>query len=232
MEVISNMPEEEIIRRIVTEVMDRINLETKEGQKVMKSDKAGKTIYCNYSNRHCHISRKDLDVLYGQGYELTKFKDLIQPGEFASNEMLTMVGPTGETLPIRILGPIRAFTQVEISRSDSFAIKIKGVPVRESGKIEGTPGCVLVGPKGAITLKEGVIVAMRHIHFTPDDAECFGVKDCDLLKVRLESPDRSLVFDKVLARVKPSYALEMHIDVDEANAAGVGQMTPAFIVKD
>lgn len=223
------MSEEEIVKRIVREVLEKIE---KEGKEMTQGETSGRVIYCNYSNRHCHISREDLDVVYGRGYELTKMKDLCQPGEFATNEMLTIVGPTGETLPIRILGPIRGKTQVEISKTDSFALKIKGVPVRESGKVEGTPGCVLVGPKGAVTLKEGVIAAMRHVHLTPEDAEYFGVKDSELIKVRLESPDRSLVFDKVVARVKSSYALEMHIDVDEANAAGVGQNTPAYIVKD
>jgi len=220
------MKEEEIIKSVVQQVLNRIEMESKKRESL-----PGRVLYCNYSNRHCHVSREDLDMLYGKGYSLTKFKDLIQPGEFASKEMLTIVGPGGDTLPIRILGPIRGVTQVEISRSDSFSLKIKDVPVRESGNIKGTPGCVLVGPKGAVTLKEGVIIAWRHIHFTPEDAEYFGVKDKDMLKVRLESPERSLVFEQVLARVKPSYSLEMHIDVDEANAGCLGQRTPATIIK-
>ncbi len=246
------MSEEEIVRKIVREVLGKIQSEessvnnyisanfnesekSKEGRLMeMNADsaKSGKTIVCNYSGRHCHISREDLDILYGKGYELTKMKDLIQPGEFASNEFVTMVGPTGETLKVRILGPVRKRTQVEISRTDSFAIKIKNVPVRESGDVAGSPGCVFVGPKGAVTLNEGVIIAMRHIHFTTADAEYFGVKDKEILKVRLESPNRrSLIFDDVVARVNPNYALEMHIDSDEANAAGVNQGTPAVIIK-
>lgn len=226
------MPEQEIVKMIVKEVLKKIEKENMLSAAQNSPECSGKTIYCNYSNRHCHVSREDLDVLYGNGYQLTNMKDLIQPGEFASNEMLTVVGPSGGALPIRILGPVRGKTQVEISRSDSFVLKIKGVPVRESGMVEGTPGCVLVGPKGAVTLKEGVIVAKRHIHFTPEDAEYFGVQDKDLLKVRLQSPDRTLIFEEVVARVKSTYALEMHIDVDEANAAGAAQNTPAYIIKD
>ncbi|MCD4784361.1 MAG: phosphate propanoyltransferase [Candidatus Eremiobacteraeota bacterium] len=227
------MAEEEIVKQIVKEVLNKINRENKIGEiEDIAVNNKERILYCNYSNRHCHISREHLDILYGEGYQLTKLKDLIQPGEFASNELLTIVGPTGAVLPIRILGPVRSKTQVEISRTDSFAIKIKGVPVRQSGNTAGTPGCVLVGPNGAATLKEGVVVAMRHVHFTPDDARYFDIRDKEMLKVRLESPARTTIFEKVVARVKPSYALEMHIDVDEANAAGVGQNTPAEIIKD
>lgn len=227
------MAKEEIVKQIVKEVLKKINRENKSVEiEDTTINKKERILYCNYSNRHCHISREHLDILYGEGYQLTKLKDLIQHGEFASNEVLTMVGPKGVAFPIRILGPVRSKTQVEISRTDSFKIKIKRVPVRQSGNIAGTPGCVLVGPNGAVTLKKGVVVAMRHVHFTPDDADYFGVKDGEMLKVRLESPDRTTIFEKVVARVKSSYALEMHIDVDEANAAGVGQMTPAEIIKD
>lgn len=227
------MAKEEIVKQIVKEVLKKINRENKSVEiEDTTINKKERILYCNYSNRHCHISREHLDILYGEGYQLTKLKDLIQHGEFASNEVLTMVGPKGVAFPIRILGPVRSKTQVEISRTDSFKIKIKRVPVRQSGNIAGTPGCVLVGPNGAVTLKEGVVVAMRHVHFTPDDADYFDVKDGEMLKVRLESPDRTTIFEKVVARVKSSYALEMHIDVDEANAAGVGQMTPAEIIKD
>lgn len=228
------MSEEAIIKKVVQEVMARLDKEMGEKESINMSslNNKDKVIYCNYSNRHCHISREHLDELFGPGYQLTKMKDLIQPGEFASKEVITIAGPKGNTLPVRILGPVRKNTQVEISRTDSFALKIKNVPVRGSGKIENTPGAVLIGPKGAAILKKGVIVAQRHIHFTPQDAEYFGVKDKEMLKVRVDSPDRSLVFDQVLARVKSSYALEMHIDVDEANAAGVGQMTPVTIVKE
>ena len=226
------MAEEEIIKQVVNQVLARMGQKNNDVRDNPKMSAENRKIICNYSNRHCHISRKDLDLLYGPGYELTKIKDLIQPGEFASKEFVTIVGPTGETLPVRILGPIRSKTQVEISRSDSFHLKIPNVPVRESGKIEGTPGAVLAGPLGAVTLKEGVIIAWRHVHFTPEDAKYFGVSDRDMLKVRVETPRRSLIFEQVVARVKPTYALEMHIDVDEANAAGAGQGSEAIIIKD
>lgn len=226
------MQEEEIIRQVVKEVLERLRQSGPQKEDMVKINSNQRILYCNYSGRHCHVSREALDALYGKGYELTKFKDLIQPGEFASNEFVTIVGRQGESLPCRILGPIRPKTQVEISRADSFVLKIKNVPVRESGNVEGSPGAVLTGPKGAYNLVEGVIIAWRHIHFTPEDAEYFGVADKQTVRVRVESPQRSLVFDNVIARVKSTYALEMHVDVDEANAAGIGQMTPAAIIKD
>jgi len=226
------MNEDEIVKLVVTEVLQRLREEQAvKGEEVKMSQNGSPVIYCNYSNRHCHLSREAADALFGEGYELKIMKNLIQPGEFAAEEIITIVGPKGDTLPVRVLGPIRAKTQVEISRTDSFALKIKGVPVRESGDTAGTPGAVLVGPRGAYNLKEGVIIAWRHIHFTPQDAEFFGVKDKDMLKVRLKTQNRSLILENVLARVKATYALEMHIDTDEANAADAGQMTPVELVK-
>lgn len=223
------MREEELIRRVVQEVMFALD---DAGKDNVRHDQPGRPVLCNYSNRHCHVSREDLDALFGQGFELTRMKDLVQPGEFASGEVITIVGPEGHTLPVRILGPVRKDTQVEISRSDAFALKIKNVPVRESGDVKGAPGAVLTGPGGAVVLKEGVIIAWRHIHFTPGDAEHYGVKDREMLRVKVDSPDRALIFDKVIARVKSTYRLEMHVDVDEANAAGIGQMTPVKILKN
>ncbi len=228
------MAQEEIIKQVVSQVLAQLgkNSESPMGEKQADMMTEGKRIVCNYSNRHCHICREDLDILYGPGYQLTPLKDLRQPGEFATREFVTILGPTGQTLPVRILGPVRKKTQVEISRSDSFHLKIQNVPVRESGKVEGSPGAVLAGPLGAVTLKEGVIIAWRHIHLTPDDAKYFGVRDRDMLKVRVESPERTVIFEKVIARVKPTYALEMHIDVDEANAAGAGQGARATIIRE
>jgi putative phosphotransacetylase len=223
---------EELIKQVVKDVLIRLKVQ-KNGEEMPEETKkdAGRVLYCNYSNRHCHVSREALDALYGEDCQLTKFKDLMQPGEFAAREKITIVGPGGVSLPVRILGPVRSETQVEISRGDAVTLGIENVPVRESGNIKGSPGAVLVGPKGAYNLKEGVILAWRHIHLTPEDAEYFGVKDRELVKVRVDSPERSVVFEKVVARVKSSYALEMHIDVDEANAAGIGQMTPVTIIK-
>jgi putative phosphotransacetylase len=157
--------------------------------------------------------------LFGEGFELSVLKPLSQPGQFAAHETVTIVGPKGEIRNVRILGPVRGETQVEISRTDSFFLGIDA-PVRMSGDIEGTPGIRVVGPNGEVELIKGVIVAKRHIHFSPADAEKYGVKDRQ--KVRVKSlGERSLIFDEVIARVHPSFALDCHLDTDEANGAGI-----------
>ncbi|MFT9486155.1 MAG: phosphate propanoyltransferase [Tepidibacillus sp.] len=171
------------------------------------------------SNRHIHLSRKDLDILFGEGYELTVLKDLSQPGQFASEEVVTIEGPKGKINNIRILGPVRKETQIEISRTDSFVLGVKP-PVRDSGYLEGTPGVKVIGPKGEVELEKGVIIAARHIHFHTTDAEKFGVRDQDRLRVVIEG-ERGVIFENVLARVSPNYALDFHIDTDEGNAAGL-----------
>ena len=171
------------------------------------------------SNRHIHLKQIDLEMLFGKGYELTVAKLLSQPGEFAANETVKVTGPKGEFPAVRILGPVRNFTQLEISKTDSFSLGVKA-PIRSSGKIEGTPGIKLTGPHGELEITEGVIVAERHIHMTPEDAAAFGVSDGEYVSVKTEG-ERSLVFNKVLIRVKDSYALDMHIDTDEANASGL-----------
>ncbi|MFT9846938.1 phosphate propanoyltransferase [Aneurinibacillus sp. REN35] len=171
------------------------------------------------SNRHIHLSQKDVEALFGAGYELTPMKALSQPGEFAAEETVTVIGPKHEIHHVRILGPIRARTQVEISRSDSFVLGVKA-PIRMSGDLAGTPGITLAGPAGEVKLEEGVIVAQRHIHMTPQDAERFGVKDKDVVQVKTMG-ERPLIFDKVMVRVHASYGLDFHVDTDEANAAGL-----------
>ncbi|MEH7886982.1 phosphate propanoyltransferase [Bacillus sp. JJ1609] len=171
------------------------------------------------SNRHIHLKQEDLEKLFGQGYELTVAKELSQPGEFAANETVKVTGPKGEFPSVRILGPVRKFTQLEISRTDAFSLGVNA-PLRSSGNIEGTPGIKLSGPKGELEIHEGVIVAERHIHMTPDDAAKFAVSDGEYVSVKAEG-ERSLVFHQVLIRVKESYALDMHIDTDEANASGL-----------
>jgi len=168
------------------------------------------------SNRHIHISQEDLEKLFGKNYELTNIKNLVQTGEFAAEETLTIKGPKDNLEKVRILGPTRPATQVEISQTDSFKLGIN-VPVRQSGQVEGTPGCILVGPKGEVEIKEGVIVADRHIHMSPDDAQKFNVKDGDRVSVHIDGA-RELTFHNVLVRVKSSFVLEFHIDTDEANA--------------
>ncbi|NLJ85590.1 MAG: phosphate propanoyltransferase [Firmicutes bacterium] len=182
------------------------------GDKVLGKVKVG------ISNRHLHLSKADLDKLFGTGYQLTNIKDLSQPGQFAADETVTLVGPKGVIQRVRVLGPTRNQTQVEISRTDAFALGVKP-PVRDSGDHEGSSGQVtVVGPQGAITLTQGVILAKRHIHMTPSDAQQFGVKDKDIVKIRCGGP-RGLIFDQVLVRVHESYTLDCHLDTDEANAA-------------
>ena len=172
------------------------------------------------SNKHLHLKAADIETLFGAGHELTNKKDLVQPGQFACEEVVDIVGPKGTLKNVRVLGPARPETQVELSATDARAIGIKA-PVRESGKVEGTPGCKLIGPCGEVELSEGVIIAMRHIHMLPEDAERLGVKDKQIVNVKIASPERSTIFGDVLVRVTPTSALAMHIDTDESNAAGI-----------
>ena len=174
------------------------------------------------SARHIHLTREAVDILFGEGHQLTPYKPLSQPGQYACEEKLTIVGPRNQIQGVRVLGPERPGCQVEISRTDEFFLGIDA-PVRNSGDIRNSAACTLVGPAGSLTLTEGVICARRHIHMTPEDAERFGVKDRDVVEVAVESEGRNLVFGDVLIRVKSSYALEMHIDTDEANAAEINR---------
>lgn len=171
------------------------------------------------SGRHIHVTKEVLAQLFGSGYELEVKKYLSQPGEFASNSKVNVVGPKGTIEGVSILGPCRAFTQVELSITDTRIVGIN-CPIRESGNITGSAPCTLVGPAGSVDLKEGAIVAKRHIHFTPEDAEAMGIKDKEILKVQVGG-ERGLVFDQVVARVSPSYATYMHVDYDEINAAAL-----------
>lgn len=182
------------------------------------------------SARHVHVTKEHLEVLFGEGYELTKKKDLSQPGQFACNERVAVVGTKGQFPAVSILGPVRPATQVEISASDARTLGVSA-PVRESGDIAGSAPCKLVGPKGEVEISEGVIVAKRHIHMTPADAENFGVKDKDIVNVKIDSPERSLVFGDVVVRVSDKFALAMHIDTDESNAVLAPAGTKGEIVK-
>ncbi len=170
------------------------------------------------SARHIHLTNADIETLFGQGAVLHNKKDLSQPGQFACEEKVELVGPKG-SLKVSVLGPARSATQVELSFTDARTLGLKGVPVRESGDIAGTPGLKLVGPAGEIDLAEGVIIAKRHIHMTPADAEAFGVKDKEIVSVKIDSADRSTIYGDVVVRVSSSYALALHIDTDESNAA-------------
>lgn len=172
------------------------------------------------SNKHVHLCKEHIDILFGEGHVLTPIKDLSQPGQFACDEKVDLVGPKRTIKGVRILGPARKETQVEISLADGFTLGISGLPIRDSGKTEGTPGIKLVGPKGEVELDKGVIAASRHIHMHTSDAEKYGLKDKDLVSVKVGGL-RGLVFDNVLIRVNKDYALDMHLDVEEGNAAGL-----------
>ncbi len=179
---------------------------------------ADKKILVETSARHAHLSQEHVEALFGEGYQLTVRKMLSQPNQFASNEKITVVGPRGETR-MSVLGPARKDTQIELSLTDARGIGVKAL-VRESGDIEGTEGCTIVGPNGSVTLDKGVIAAKRHIHFTEADAEYYDVKNGEIVSVKVETETRSLTFSDVVCRVSDSYALAMHIDTDESNAAG------------
>lgn len=170
------------------------------------------------SARHIHLTDEAIEILFGKGATLTHKKDLSQPGQFACEERVTIVGPKNQIANVIILGPARSACQVEVSLSDTRTLGIKNVPVRESGDVAGTPGCKLIGSAGELELTEGVIVAKRHIHMTPADAEAFGVADKEIVQVKINS-ERTTVYDDVIVRVSPKYALAMHIDTDESNAA-------------
>lgn len=172
------------------------------------------------SARHVHVTKEVLETLFGKGYELTPKKDLSQPGQFACEERVTVVGTKRELAGVSILGPVRPETQVEISLTDARSIGVSA-PVRESGDIAGSGACKLVGPCGEVELKEGVIAAKRHIHMTPADAEIMGVCDKQIVKVAMNTEGRKTVYDDVVVRVSDKYALAMHIDTDESNAAGI-----------
>lgn len=174
------------------------------------------------SARHIHLTVEDIETLFGKGHTLTPKKDLSQPGQFACEERVTVVGPKKELPNVSVLGPARAASQVELSATDARSIGLNSA-IRESGDIDGTPGCKLVGPCGEVELDKGVIVAKRHIHMTPSDAEKFGVQDKEIVSVEIDSPERKTVFGDVVVRVSDKFALAMHIDTDEGNAAFGGK---------
>ncbi len=188
-----------------------------------------KMVPVSMSNRHVHISKEHLNILFGEGHELTVMKDLSQPGQFACEEKIDIVGPKSTLKGVRILGPVRPETQIEISVFDARTIGVDAV-VRPSGNMNGTPGCTIVGPKGHVQIDKGVMVAARHIHMHTDDAPKFGLKDRDTVKVRV-GDERAIVFENVVVRVHPEFALDMHIDIEEGNSAGIKNGDMGEIVK-
>lgn len=183
------------------------------------------------SNRHIHLTAADVETLFGPGYTLTPLKDLSQPGQYACKETLTLVGPSMRAIEgVRVLGPVRRASQVEISATDSYQLKVKP-PVRESGDIAGSAPITIIGPKGVLTLKEGCIIANRHIHMSEGDAARFGVKDGDYIDVDVNSGTRRTRWYDVQIRVSKDFRLEMHVDTDDANSAGIKNGSTVTVVK-
>ena len=182
------------------------------------------------SNRHIHLSQKDLETLFGKDYKLSKMKDMKQPGQFATNEKVDIIGPKGKFTGVRIIGPVRKETQVEISITDSFKLGLTP-PIRQSGDLEGTPGIKIVGPKGEIEIPKGVIVAGRHIHMPKYIADIRGYRDGEIVKVETYG-ERKIIMCNVVLRVSDKMAKEMHIDVDEANAAGLKNNDYVKIIRE
>lgn len=183
------------------------------------------------SARHIHLTTADIETLFGKGAELHNKKDLSQPGQFACEEKVELVGPKG-SMKVSVLGPARKATQVELSFTDARTLGLKDVPVRESGDVAGTPGLHLVGPAGEVELAEGVIIAKRHIHMTPEDAKAFGVSNGEIVSVKVATGNgRDTIFGDTVVRVSSSYALAMHIDTDECNAAAAFGSVYGEIVK-
>jgi putative phosphotransacetylase len=178
-----------------------------------------KKVPIGVSARHLHLTQEHVEVLFGTGAQLSELKPLSQPGQFAAKETVEILGPKGSLAKVRILGPARKATQLEVSRTDAFLLGANP-PVRESGNIADTPGFRIVGPAGEVTVDQGMIVAARHIHFHTSDAQKWGIADKQQLKVRVGG-NRVVVFERVIARVSDQFALDMHIDTDEGNAAGV-----------
>ncbi|MGI6751799.1 MAG: phosphate propanoyltransferase [Anaerovoracaceae bacterium] len=181
------------------------------------------------SNRHIHLSQDDMDTLFGRGYQMTKIKDLSQPGQFACKETVTICGPKGSIEKVRILGPARNKTQVELLAGDCFKLGLNA-PSRLSGDLAGTPGLTIVGPKGSVQTAEGTIVAQRHIHMTPRDAMRHGVKDGDVVSIQIEGP-RGGLFGNVVVRANEASALECHLDTEEANAMSLDSLSKIKIIK-
>lgn len=189
-----------------------------------------KTFIVETSARHIHVTQEHLEILFGSGAKLTHKKDLSQPGQYACEERVTIVGPKKELAGVSILGPVRPATQVELSATDARSIGIVA-PIRESGDIAGSGACKIVGPCGEIEIAEGVIVAKRHIHLTPADAEELGVKDKEVVWVKLDTDGRSTIFGDVVCRVHENFARAMHIDTDESNAVSAPRELYGEIIK-
>jgi putative phosphotransacetylase len=208
---IANMPSRELVEQIVREVVIK---------KMRGNAKQASTLAVHASARHAHFSREHLDILFGHGYELTVDRPLYQAGNFAAREMVTLVGPRSRLISnLRILAPLRKESQVELAFTDAISLGIDA-PIRLSGDVEGTPGCLIMGPKGVVQLQRGVIRAAIHVHMNPEEAARFGVKQGDLMKLRVGG-NAGVTFNRVHVRIDPTSKLNVHMDTDEANGCGL-----------
>jgi putative phosphotransacetylase len=192
--------------------------------------KAPNPLVVNVSARHCHLTQEAVEALFGAGHKLQVHKWLYQEGQFAAKETLTLIGPRSRVISnLRILGPCRSLNQIELAYTDAVALGFD-IPLRMSGSIQGTPGCMLMGPAGFFEMKEGVIRALRHVHMAPVDATYFGVKAGDEMRLKIGGPC-AITLDRMLVRVDPSFKLEVHIDTDEGNACNLQPDTPCELVR-
>lgn len=219
---------ERIVRQIVTKQAPEASAPAATSSPI---DSVKSRLVVSISARHCHLSQEHVEILFGPGHQLTPMKNLYQDGFFAAEETVMIVGPKRRMLPtVRILGPVRNYSQVELAFTDSISLGIDA-PVRHSGDIRGTPGCVIVGPKGVVELSEGVIRAARHVHMSLKDAEAYGVKNKDFMNLRIEAPQCSVTFEDLLVRADETSKLEVHIDTDEGNACFLDSATKVELLK-
>jgi putative phosphotransacetylase len=216
--------------RAVVEHMVRQAVYSRMGKALPRSAAAPNPLVVNVSARHCHLTPEAVEALFGKGHQLGVHKWLYQEGQFAAKETLTLIGPRSRVISnLRILGPCRNLNQIELAYTDSIALGFD-IPLRMSGNIKGTPGCMLMGPAGFFEMTEGVIRAARHVHMSPQDAEYYGVKPGDHMKLRIGG-DCGLTLDRMLCRVDPSFKLEVHIDTDEGNACNLQPNTSCELTK-
>lgn len=222
--------DEKFINEIVSKVV--ASYENKDSIKENHVNDFDRDIPIGVSNRHIHLTKEDLEILFGVGYELTHHKDLSQPGQFACKEQLTLIGPSLKAIEgVRVLGPLRKKSQVEISKTDSFTLKVNA-PVRESGDVSNSAPIIIVGPKGIVALKEGCIIANRHIHMSPTDANKYNVKDGDYVAVETVGNGKRTTLWDCQIRVNENFVLEMHLDTDDANACGIGNGSKVKLIKN
>jgi putative phosphotransacetylase len=220
----------ETVHRAVVEHIVRQAVYRRLGKPLPRSATGSNPLVVNVSARHCHLTQEAVEILFGKGHRLTPFKWLYQEGQFAAQEAVTLIGPRSRVISnLRILGPCRTLNQVELAYTDAIALGF-GIPLRLSGNIEGTPGAMLMGPAGFFEMSKGVIRALRHVHMHPDDANFYGVKNGQDMKLQVGGPC-GLTFDKLLVRVDKSFKLEVHIDTDEGNACNLQPDTPCELIK-